>query len=69
MKTIYVNNRSDLSTMLNSPLNEALQIYRVRTECNCTPPHNKRDGLLLTESDILIARFVRCKSCRKGGMI
>lgn len=69
MKNLYVDKRSDLTYLKDHPMTNSIECYRIRTTCDCPTPHNHRSGLLIIDNGLVLAKFVRCRRCRKGGLV
>ncbi len=66
-KRIYVNKKCEL-TMIGDAFQElGYRCWRVRTQCDCDKINqgNRRDGILVTSGDALLAEIVRCKGCKR----
>lgn len=67
MNNSYVEKRSELTYVKDHPMTDRCEHYRIRTTCECPAPHNHRSGLLVIDNGFVLAKFVRCRSCKKGG--
>lgn len=66
MKTIYVNLRSELSLEKARFEKIGFSVYRTRMDCACTRGNNRRNGILVIDSNnTVVFKAMRCKHCAK----
>lgn len=71
METVYVNLKSELTVVKSVLETIGFNVYRTRTECNCSPGQNRRDALIAIHQgdESYNVKVIRCKTCTKGGQL
>jgi len=64
MTTRYVHLKSQLTANKESYESCGCRVYRTRTACACVGKDNRRDAILIIDTDnVLVETVVRCKAC------
>lgn len=65
MNTLFVNKRSEVTTLMDAQMASGSEAYRTRMDCQCMFPKNRRSGVLVLKDGILTLKVIRCKACTK----
>ena len=65
MDTLYVNKRSELTTLLNQYSASGYTVYRTRCACGCTAKANIRQAIICINSTTMVHEVtaLRCRGC------
>ena len=73
METIYFQKRSELTEKMRVALESGFTCYRIRVMCNCGkygfkdtlmyPTAHMRNGVLVTQDERIVAKYIRCRKC------